>query len=506
MCSSDLSYPFILAPDGQVISHSDAKLIGKLNVFKEMDYGAQMAGAQRGRLEVDSLGDQKIIIFDKSPKIGWVVCTAVNKEAAFADARSLGWLILILSGGQALVLVAGLWIILSVNVLRPIHFLVGASQRIAEGDLDTALDADRKDEVGSLQRAMSRMVGNLKAKIGEAEEKERIAAQETKKANAAMAEADESRKKADRARAEGMLQAADQLEGVVAAVTSASEEIARQIGQSSQGSKEQADRVSSTATAMEEMNATVMEVAKNAAKAAEMAEGAGKNAGEGEKVVARVIESIGEVQIKALDLKTDMTMLGEQVQGIGQVMDVISDIADQTNLLALNAAIEAARAGEAGRGFAVVADEVRKLAEKTMNATKEVGQSITGIQQGTRKNVENVDQAVARIGEATGLAGKSGEALRAIVTLVNQTTDQVRSIATAAEEQSATTEEINRSVTDISRIAAETAEVLSRSSQSLAELADQTRMLREVIDDMQSEAGGDRRTFAGSGRALSGGK
>jgi methyl-accepting chemotaxis protein len=181
-----------------------------------------------------------------------------------------------------------------------------------------------------------------------------------------------------------------------------------------------------------------------------------------------------------------MTTLGQQAQGIGQIMNVISDIADQTNLLALNAAIEAARAGDAGRGFAVVADEVRKLAEKTMAATKEVGDAISGIQDGTRKNILNVEQTVGKIDDATVLATKSGESLSEIVVLVDMATDQVRSIAAASEEQSAASEEINRSIEDISRISTETSGAMHQSSQAVVELANQSRVLGGLIEEMQA--------------------
>ncbi len=299
----------------------------------------------------------------------------------------------------------------------------------------------------------------------------------------------QAKEEAVRAKAEGMLQASHQLEGVVEVVTAASEELSAQIEQSSRGAEQQAQRVSETATAMEEMNATVLEVAKNASQAADTADKARHKAEEGSRVVAQVVQGIGEVQTSALELKGDMTSLGKQAQGIGQILNVISDIADQTNLLALNAAIEAARAGDAGRGFAVVADEVRKLAEKTMTATKEVGDAIRGIQEGARKNIGNVDHAVSRIDMATGLAGKSGEALNEIVSLVDLTTDQVRSIATASEQQSAASEEINRSIDDVNRISSETSDAMRQSAREVGELAHQVQVLGGMIDRMKEEGG-----------------
>ena len=298
-----------------------------------------------------------------------------------------------------------------------------------------------------------------------------------------------AKEEAIRAKAEGMLQAAEQLESVVEIVTSASEQLSAQIEQSSRGTEEQTNRIGETATAMEEMNATVMEVAKNASNAASTADQAKVKAEEGSKVVSQVVQGIEQVQHQSEEMKNDMGNLGKQAEGIGQILNVISDIADQTNLLALNAAIEAARAGEAGRGFAVVADEVRKLAEKTMTATKEVGAAIRGIQEGTKKNIDNVERSCKNIEEVTNLATNSGEALKQIVTLADKTTDQVRSIATASEQQSATSEEINRSIESVNRISSETADGMRESAQAVGELANQAQVLKRLIDEMKSDGG-----------------
>jgi len=200
--------------------------------------------------------------------------------------------------------------------------------------------------------------------------------------------------------------------------------------------------------------------------------------------VDRVIRGIGELHRQARGLQEDMGALGAQARGIGSVLGVISDIADQTNLLALNAAIEAARAGDAGRGFAVVADEVRKLAEKTMSATKQVAEAVSGIQAGTRKNVDNSTRSVEIIESVTALASRSGESLAEIVRLIDQTSDQVRTIATASEEQSATTEQINRAVEEVSGIAMSTSEAMGHCSNAVETLLDQTRNLNDLVEEL----------------------
>jgi methyl-accepting chemotaxis protein len=405
--------------------------------------------------------------------------------------KEIGWLNTLITALAVLAPVASLLIGLYVtrSIVLPLKKNMEFSAAVASGDLNAVLDVNCTDETGKLADGLRFMVKNLKEKIAEADAKSAQAERAAEEARLATAEAQKAKEQAEAAKREGMLHAADSLEGVVEIVTSASEELAAQVEQSSRGAEQQAQRIGETATAMEQMNATVLEVARNASQAADTSGQARSKAEEGSKRVAQVVESIGEVQRHAMGLKTDMTTLGKQAEGIGQVMNVISDIADQTNLLALNAAIEAARAGEAGRGFAVVADEVRKLAEKTMTATKEVGDAISGIQGGTKRNIENVDLAVEKIDEATTMANHSGEALREIVTLVELATDQVRSIATASEEQSAASEQINRSIEEINRVSVETSEGMRQSALAVDELSNQSQVLKGLIEDMQSDGG-----------------
>ena len=315
------------------------------------------------------------------------------------------------------------------------------AHRVVGGDYNVD-DGGKKQGVYG---AIVKMVGALERNIKKAELESKNAQEATVKAEEAMKKAEAAGQEA-KAKAEALLNVAGRLEEVGSVVSSASTQLSAQIEQSDRGAGEAAQRLSEAATAMNEMNATVQEVARNASAASAASADTKDKATAGAQVVERSLRRIESVHQVSLELKDDMTQLNEHAQDITRIMGVISDIADQTNLLALNAAIEAARAGEAGRGFAVVADEVRKLAEKTMASTQDVGNAIKAIQESTAKSTASVDNAVAQIEEATGLANESGRALEEIVTTAETTADQVNAIATASEEQSAASEEINHSI------------------------------------------------------------
>lgn len=422
---------------------------------------------------------------DANGKIEGMFFIGKDRSVIENTQNSITWA-MFLAAAVISAIMGGLGLLFARTLSRPLQSTALFADKVAEGDLGQVLDVRRSDEIGVLADALRKMVENLKVKIAEAVQKSAEAAQEAENARLATSEANAAKAQAERAKAEGMMQAATQLEQVVEIISSASEQLSAQIEQSTRGTDIQSQRVDETSTAMGEMNSTVLEVARNASQAAESSGAARAKALDGAKIVAQVVAGINTMQTVSLTMKEDMDALGKQAQGIGQIMEVISDIADQTNLLALNAAIEAARAGDAGRGFAVVADEVRKLAEKTQTATKEVGTAISGIQRGTKKNLENVEQAVITVEQASELANKSGESLQEIVRLVEVSTDQVRSIATASEEQSATSEEINRSIEEINRISSETASAMNQSAQAVGDLATQAGTLRALIEKMKS--------------------
>ncbi|EFL84895.2 hypothetical protein HMPREF0326_02758 [Desulfovibrio sp. 3_1_syn3] len=384
-----------------------------------------------------------------------------------------------------LLLTLGIGIALTRSITRPVAQALRFAQDVAGGRLDQRLALDRGDEIGQLSVALDSMVDALNEKINDAEKKSQEAEEQSRKALEAMRQAEKAGQEA-RTKSQAMLVAADKLETVGNVVSSASTQLSAQIEQSDQGASEAAQRLAEAATAMNEMNATVQEVAKNAGAASTASAETKEKAEAGAQVVEKAVQSIGQVHQMSLELKSDMAQLNAHAQDITRIMAVISDIADQTNLLALNAAIEAARAGEAGRGFAVVADEVRKLAEKTMASTNDVGNAIKAIQESTAKSMGGVDQAVERIGEATELAGRSGQALEEIVSTVELTADQVNAIATASEEQSAASEEINHSIVQVNDMAKQTAEAMAEAARAVSDLAAQTQDLTELIRELKA--------------------
>ncbi len=370
------------------------------------------------------------------------------------------------------------------NVIAPLLLTTDFAQKVADGDFDSSIDASSANEIGTLQNALNTMVAANKKFIHNAESESKSAREQAEKATQAMRQADEASREAQEKTA-ALLEIAQQLEQVASAVSSAAGQLSAEIEQADRSAGESAQRLSEAATAMNEMNATVQEVARNASSAAAVSAETKANAENGAQIVQNALASIDEVHTVSLALKDDMSRLDTHAQAITHIMNVISDIADQTNLLALNAAIEAARAGDAGRGFAVVADEVRKLAEKTVASTNDVGNAIAAIQSSTAQSVKSMDSALNAVDTATTYAGQSGDALRQIVKNVETTADQVSAIATASEEQSAASEEINQSIVHVNAMSGQTAQAMAEANQAVTNLAQQAERLTQLITRMK---------------------
>jgi len=279
-------------------------------------------------------------------------------------------------------------------------------------------------------------------------------------------------------------------------VASASEEISSSATQQAQGSETQKDQTSQVATAMQEMSSTVLQVSDNSNKAAEAARKAADTAKHGGSIVEetltkmrRIAESVGATAKK-------MEELGKSSDQIGRIIGVIDDIADQTNLLALNAAIEAARAGEQGRGFAVVADEVRKLAERTTTATKEIAQMIKNIQDETKVAVTAMEAGTKQVEEGVTSTATAGDSLRQIIDMSNQVGEMITHIATAATEQSSATEQVNNNMDQIAQLVKESAVGAQQSAKACQDLSGLALDLQKMVGSFQ--LGSDGAHFATS--------
>jgi methyl-accepting chemotaxis protein len=348
----------------------------------------------------------------------------------------------ILFAGGGLVILVGIlalavWV--SKLITRPTIEISSAAHQVADGDLTRTLSVDSTDEIGELAATFNKM-------------------------------------------AEGLRQILGQVMDATSAVSSASSEISSSTEQMAAGAQEQTSQAGEVASAVEEMTKTILENSKNASNTAETAKQARQAAVQGGKVVEETV--VGMKRIAEVVNKSASTVqeLGKSSDQIGEIIGVIDDIADQTNLLALNAAIEAARAGEQGRGFAVVADEVRKLAERTTKATKEIADMIKKIQNDTVGVVQSMEEGTKEVENGTKLVDKAGESLKEIVDISQKVTDMVSQIAAASEEQSSASEQISKNVEAISAVTGETAQGVQQVAQAAEDLNRLTENLQSLVE------------------------
>jgi methyl-accepting chemotaxis protein len=311
------------------------------------------------------------------------------------------------------------------------------ARQLADGDLKARVDYRNKDELGDITKAFNAVAENFNGAL-------------------------------------------NQVKDSVSQLASAAEETSAVTSQTTAGINQQLSETSQVATTMNEMSATVNEVARNAVDAAAAAQEADSTFHEGKQVVDRVISAIGELAGEVDQASHVIQELETESKNIGSVLDVIKSVAEQTNLLALNAAIEAARAGEQGRGFAVVADEVRTLAGRTQESTQEIEEMITRLQSGTNNAVKVMASGREMTKIGVDQAAAAGEALQTINTAVERISSMNTQIASAAEEQSAVTEEINRSIVSINEVSEQSAAGATQTAQAsedLARLAEQLKVL-----------------------------
>lgn len=269
----------------------------------------------------------------------------------------------------------------------------------------------------------------------------------------------------------------------VQATASASSQISSSTEEMAAGSQEQSAQAGEVATAVQEMTATILEATQNASRAANFANKAGSVAKVGSDAVHETIIGMNRISEVVQNAASTVQALGKSSEQIGEIVQVIDDIADQTNLLALNAAIEAARAGEQGRGFAVVADEVRKLAERTTKATKEIGQMIRSIQTDTNGAVTSMNLGTEEVKKGAGLANKAGESLEDILQGISNVISEINQVAASSEEQSSAAEQISKNIESISAVTHESAS----GTQQIARAAEDLNRLTDNLQNMISQ-------------------
>ncbi|MCE0556395.1 MULTISPECIES: methyl-accepting chemotaxis protein [unclassified Motilimonas] len=329
--------------------------------------------------------------------------------------------------------------ILSRSITTRLETLVQAADDIAQGNLATPLKtSNKKDEISALNNSVCQMQLSLRELI-------------------------------------------TAISGVSSQVKTASDELEQSSLQVQSASEEQANKADLIATAAEEMSVTVEEVAQQSAVASQEAKAAGDQALAGSKVMDEMVNSAHTTASRIENMSDGIVKLGQRSDEIGSVIKVITDIADQTNLLALNAAIEAARAGELGRGFSVVADEVRHLAERTSNATKEVAEIINAIQSETKAAVKNSQESCELVQQGATISESSRRALEEIVSKATQVEAMIMSIATATEQQTAVTREIASDITHVSDGASNSVQLSARSAQQSRQLAENVLELDKML-------------------------
>lgn len=322
--------------------------------------------------------------------------------------RKTGYFIII-SCGLIIGMILAATLLLFRKVLKPVGDISDCIKLFGDGNLDVSFDYRKDNEIGNIAVNFNKMVRSFNKIIG------------------------------------GILMSSEKVASTIDVLDQRANETAA-------GARDQRMQSEQAATASEEMNQTITDIAKNASVASNASVEAMNIAEEGKKISEGAIETVNSVHTSTLDLSKMVQRLNGRVDEIGNILTLINEIADQTNLLALNAAIEAARAGEQGRGFAVVADEVRKLAERTMHATAEISQKINLVQKESGETSKSMEEASGEVSRATEYIENVGSSLQRIVESVQNVRDQVMQIATAVEEQSAASEQVTASVEQTSNI------------------------------------------------------
>ncbi|TLP60198.1 methyl-accepting chemotaxis protein [Pseudomonas mosselii] len=434
-----MGYAFLVNDQGKILVHPDQNLVMK----SLPDLFPQNTPKLSGNLtEVEVDGQPRLVTFTPVkglPSANWYIGLSVDKDKAFSMLTALRTSAVIATLVAVVIILVLLGLLIRV-LLQPLHTMTRAMENIAEGegDLTRRLDIHTQDEFGTLGTAFNRFVERIHGSIRE------------------------------------VSSATEQVNEVAQRVISAS-------NSSMSNSDEQSNRTNSVAAAINQLGAAAQEIAGNAAQASQHASSARLLAEEGQQVVQRNIEAMNRLSDLIVTSSGHIETLNGKTVNIGQILEVITSISQQTNLLALNAAIEAARAGEAGRGFAVVADEVRNLAHRTQESAQQVQSMIEELQVGARESVDTMGQSQRHSQDSMQIANQAGERLGSVTQRIGEIDGMNQSVATATEEQTAVVDSINMDISEINLLNQQGVQNLQATLSACSDLEQQAGRLKHLV-------------------------
>ncbi|MBV4462028.1 methyl-accepting chemotaxis protein [Pseudomonas sp. SWRI79] len=434
-----MGYAFLISADGKILVHPDKSLAMK-SLSEAYPKNTPRISSELSEIDVD--GKTRIVTFTPIkglPSVNWYIGLSVDKDKAFSMLSEFRASAVVATLIAVAIIIALLGMLIRI-LIQPLHVMTRAMEDIAdgEGDLTKRLTIQNQDEFGILGTAFNRFVERIHTSIRE------------------------------------VSSATGQVNEVALRVVAAS-------NSSMFNSDQQASRTSSVAAAINQLGAAAQEIARNAAQASNQASDARSLAEDGQQVVDRSIAAMNQLSSMLSASSTNIESLNSKTVNIGQILEVITSISQQTNLLALNAAIEAARAGEAGRGFAVVADEVRNLAHRTQESAQQVQTMIEELQVGARESVSTMSESQRHSQDSVEIANLAGERLNSVTLRIGEIDGMNQSVATATEEQTAVVESINVDITEINTLNQEGVENLQSTLRACSDLEQQASRLKQLV-------------------------